>query len=65
MANSYGFDGTIPNGAIAGEYDPTNGEWTGAFYFSTHEAEEAEKEILDNASLSIEAVNDSDWVGSK
>lgn len=32
--NSYGFNGTIPNKAIAAEYDSDNGEYTGKFYFS-------------------------------
>lgn len=65
MANSYGFDGSIPGGAIAGVYDSENGEWTGKFYFSIEEAKVAEQEIMDDESLSLEEVNDSGWVGSK
>lgn len=65
MANSYGFDGNVPEGAIAGVYDSENGEWTGTFYFSSEDAENAEKEFLEQESLSLEEVNNSGWIGSK
>jgi hypothetical protein len=64
-SNSRGFNGNIPEGAIAGKYDSFNGEWTGSFYFNREEAEKAEKEILENEALSIDEVNNSGWVGSK
>lgn len=31
--NSYGFNGVIPDKAIAAEYNSENGEYTGQFYF--------------------------------
>ncbi len=61
MTNSYGFNGDVPDTAIAGMYDYLNGEWTGAFYFSVAEAEAAEKEILDNDAYGLEEVDQSDW----
>jgi hypothetical protein len=65
MTNSYGFNGIIPDGSIAGVYDSQNGEWTGSFFFSIFDAEKGEKEILSDEALSVEEVNDSGWVGSK
>lgn len=38
MVNSYGFDGTIPETAIAGEYDSENGCFTGRFFDNFDEA---------------------------
>jgi hypothetical protein len=65
MTNSYGFNGSVPDGAVAGVYDSENGEWTGDFFFTVKEAEEAEKELMDNDALSMESVNDSGWIGAK
>lgn len=64
MPNSYGFQGDIPGGAIAGLYDTSNGEWTGAFYFTEADAQRAKDEI-DDAAYSVKAVNNSEWVGSE
>ena len=65
MTNSYGFDGNIPDEAIAGIYDCLNGEWTGSFCFTQEEAESAEKEIMNEEALSLEEANNSGWIGSK
>ena len=47
--NSYGFDGEIPEGAEFGTFDEENGEWTGTFFFSTEDAEAAERELREDA----------------
>jgi hypothetical protein len=58
MANSYGFNGNIPEDAIAGVYDSLNGEWTGQWFFSEEDARAAEDEILGKEALSIESIEE-------
>lgn len=62
MSNSYGFDGNIPDDAIFGVYDIPNGTWTGRFFSSRANAQEAANELADEDHLGVVSVEGEDWI---
>ena len=62
-ANSYGFDGNIPEDAIYGAYDCANGEWTGHFYATLEDAQAAANDLGADEVVGIVSVtDDDDWL---
>lgn len=53
MANSYGFDGNIPEHAGYGVYDADNGEWVGRFFCDLESAQAEANDLGEHGYLVV------------